>query len=130
MRKQLENPVKLHLTTAENNNLITGYGADFVEINRQRYTNNLIVMTDKLLLDWPATDFMSLTAAHFVQLIELKPEVVLLGTGEKHQFLHPKITQNLTKNGIPLECMTTAAACRTYNILMSEGRNVAATLLL
>ena len=130
MRKPLESNVKLHLTTAENNNLITGYGAGFVEINRQRYTCNLIVMADKLLLDWPATDFVSLTAAHFVQIIELKPEVVLLGTGEKHQFLHPKITQNLTENGIPIECMTTAAACRTYNILMSEGRNVAATLLL
>lgn len=122
--------MKLHLTTTENSNLITGYGADFVEINRQRYTSNLIVMTDKLLLDWQAPDFMSLTTGHFVQIIELKPEVVLLGTGEKHQFLHPKIIQSLTENSIPLECMTTAAACRTYNILMSEGRNVVAALLI
>ena len=122
--------MKLHLTTAENNNLITGYSADFVEINRQRYTSSFIVMADKLLLDWQATDFLSLTAGHFVKIIELKPEVVLLGTGEKHQFLHPKITQNLIENGIPIECMTTAAACRTYNILMSEGRKVAAALIL
>ena len=122
--------MKLHLTTAENNNLITSYGAGFVEINRQRYTSNLIVMANKLLLDWQATDFANLTAAHFVQILELKPEVVLLGTGEKHQFLHPKTVQNLTENGIPLECMTTAAACRTYNILMSEGRNVVAALLI
>ena len=122
--------MKLHLTTAENNKLITGYGTDFIEINRQRYTSNLIVMADKLILDWQATDFASLKEAYFVQIIELKPEVVLLGTGEKHQFLHPKITQNLTENGIPIECMTTAAACRTYNFLMSEGRNVAAALIL
>ena len=122
--------MKLHLTTAENNNLITGYGAGFVEINRQRYTSNLIVMADKLLLDWQATDFASLTAAHFAQIFELKPEVVLLGTGGKHQFLHPKTVQNLTENSIPVECMTTAAACRTYNILMSEGRNVVAALLI
>lgn len=122
--------MKLHLTTTENNNLITGCGVDFVEINRQRYTSNLIVMADKLLLDWQATDFMSLTAGHFEQIIELEPEVVLLGTGEKHQFLHPKIIQSLTENSIPLECMTTAAACRTYNILMSEGRNVVAALLI
>ena len=60
--------MKLHLTTAENNNLITGYAADFVEINRQRHTNNLIVMADKLILDWQATDFVSLTAAHFVHI--------------------------------------------------------------
>ena len=122
--------MKLHLTTAENNHLITGYGQGYVEINKQRYAQNLIVMADKLILDWQATDFASLTELHFTQIIDLKPEVVLLGTGEKHQFLHPKITQKLTENGIPLECMTTAAACRTYNILMSEGRNIAAMLIL
>jgi hypothetical protein len=77
-----------------------------------------------------ATDFASLTEAHFAQIVDLKPEVVLLGTGEKHQFLHPKIYQKLTEIGAPLECMTTAAACRTYNILMSEGRTVAAALLI
>lgn len=121
--------MKLHLTAAENNYLITAYGAGFVEINRQRYAQNLIVMADKLVLDWQAADFASLNAAHFTQIVDLKPEVVLFGTGEKHQFLHPSVYQNLTAHGIPLECMTTAAACRTYNILMSEGRNVAAVLL-
>ncbi len=127
--------MKLHLTTAENNHLITGYGAGFVEINKQRYSSNLIVMADKLILDWQVTDFSSLAEIHFAQLldlnyVELKPEVVLLGTGEKHQFLHPRIYQHLTAQDIPLECMTTAAACRTYNFLMSEGRNVAAALLI
>jgi uncharacterized protein len=122
--------MKLHLTTAENNHLITGYGADYIEINKQRHTRNLIVMADKLILDWHATDFANLTEAHFEQIVELKPEVVLLGTGGKHQFLQPKIMKKLTENNIPLECMTTAAACRTYNILMSEGRNVAAALLI
>ena len=126
--------MKLHLTTAENNYLITAYsmGDDgrFVEINKLRYMHNLIVMANKLILDWSATDFFCLTEANFAQIVELRPEVILLGTGEKHQFLHPKIIQKLTENGIPLECMTTAAACRTYNILMSEGRNVAAMLLL
>jgi uncharacterized protein len=126
--------MKLHLTTAENNHLITAYGTDnnigFVEINKRRYAQNLIVMADKLILDWQATDFVSLIEAHFEALVKLKLEVVLLGTGEKHQFLHPKIVQNLTAQNIPLECMTTAAACRTYNILMSEGRKVAAALLI
>jgi uncharacterized protein len=130
MKACAESIMKLHLTTAENNNLITGYSAGFVEINKQRYSVNLIVMADKLILDWPATDFASITEVHFAQIVALKPEVVLLGTGEKHQFLHPKIIQKLTENNIPLECMTTAAACRTYNILMSEGRNVAAALLI
>ena len=122
--------MKLQLTTAENNNLITGYSEDFIEINKKRYARNLIVLANQLILNWDVTSFSDLTAAHFVEIIQLNPEVVLLGTGSKHQFLHPKITQNLTEKNIPIECMTTAAACRTYNILMSEGRNVAASLLL
>lgn len=122
--------MKLHLTTAENQYLITAYSAEYIEINKVRHACNLIVMADKLILDWQATDFASLAEAHFAQIVELKPEVVLLGTGEKHQFLHPKIYQHLTALGIPLECMTSAAACRTYNYLMSEGRNVAAALII
>lgn len=121
--------MKLHLTTAENNNLITGYGEDFIEINKRKYQQTLIVLANQLILDWKATSFDHLTAEHFAEISDIKPEVVLLGTGLKHRFLHPKIAQNLTEKGIPIECMTTAAACRTYNILMSEGRHVAAALL-
>jgi len=122
--------LKLHLTTAENHNLITAFGTGFVEINQKKYVSNLIVLVDSVVADWQATDFNHLTENSFAKLVDLKPEVVLLGTGEKHQFLHPKNYKALTEKGIPLECMTTAAACRTYNILMSEGRNVAAALIL
>jgi len=122
--------MKLHLTTAENNNLITAYTDEYIEINRQRYAQNLIVMPDTLLQDWQAASFTDLADAHFKQIADLQPEVVLLGTGATHRFLHPKHYQCLTDKGIALECMTTAAACRTYNILMSEGRNVAAALIL
>ncbi|MGQ0442647.1 MAG: Mth938-like domain-containing protein [Methylophilaceae bacterium] len=126
--------MKLHLTTNEttgkNSHLITGYGAGFIEIDRMRYSQNLIVLADKLITEWQVIDFASVNESTFTCLLDLKAEVVLLGTGEKHQFLHPKHYRSLTENGIPLECMTTAAACRTYNILMSEGRKVAAALIL
>jgi len=122
--------MKLHLTTAENNNLITGYGESYIEINKQRYAQNLIVMPQTIVVDWHAENVSALNNEHFQELIKLKPEVVLLGTGKTHVFLHPKNHQILTEHGIALECMTTAAACRTYNILMSEGRLVAAALIL
>ncbi|MES2637477.1 MAG: Mth938-like domain-containing protein [Pseudomonadota bacterium] len=122
--------MKLHLTTAENNNLITAYGEAFVEINKTRYSQNLIVLANQLILDWKIASFAELTSAHFNEIIDINPEVLLLGTGLKHQFLHPTLAQNLIEKNIPVECMTTAAACRTYNILMSEGRNVAAALIL
>ena len=122
--------MKLHLTTAEKQNLITGYGDDFIAINQQRYLTNMIVMPDQILLDWSEITLQTLSTEHFDVLCQIKPEVVLLGTGVKHQFIHPKLYQAFTELNIPLECMTTAAACRTYNILMSEGRNIAAALFL
>jgi len=131
--------MKLHLTRAEGQNLVTGYADDYVDINHQRYSNSLIVMPDTLIADWtsssnPASNqrltIDNLTENDFEKIVSLKPEVVLLGTGKTHRFLHPKTSAILTKLGISLECMTTAAACRTYNILMSEGRKVAAALLL
>ncbi|WP_036303663.1 Mth938-like domain-containing protein [Methylotenera sp. L2L1] len=122
--------MKLHLTTAENHNLITAYSESYIEINKQRYSQNLIVMPETIILDWNAENVHTLNNDHFQQIIKLKPEVVLLGTGKTHLFLHPKNHQILTESGIAIECMTTAAACRTYNILMSEGRLVAAALIL
>lgn len=127
--------MKLHLTQSEGNNLITAYTEDYIDINRQRYSSSLIVMADAIITDWGASPaatltFELLTEREFDKVASLKPEVVLLGTGKNHRFLHPRIYQPLTEQGIALECMATSAACRTYNILMSEGRNVAAMLII
>jgi uncharacterized protein len=122
--------MKLHLTHADGNQLITAYEVGQVSINKQPYTQSLIVLPTKILNNWLVNDFDSLTEGHFNQLSDLNPEVVILGTGQKHRFIHPKLTSSLTQKGIPVECMTTDAACRTYNILMSEGRLVAAALIL
>lgn len=122
--------MKLHRTQSEDSNLITAYDNDFVEVNKQRYSNHLIVMPNEIIEDWSVDGFANLSAAHFNDMLELNPEVILLGTGKTHQFVHPKLTVALIEKGIAIECMTTHAACRTYNILMSEGRHVAAALLL
>lgn len=124
------NSMKLHLTQSENNNLITGYGDGYIEVNKKRYEQQVVVTAGDLLLDWSAKSFDQLTAKHFSDLLTLSPEVILLGTGQTHCFVHPKLTIALTEKNIAVECMTTDAACRTYNILMSEGRSVAAALLL
>lgn len=127
--------MKLHLTQSNGNNLITAYSDNHIEINHQRYTGNVAVMANTIIIDWAtsheekALRFDEITAADFNKIVELGPEVVLLGTGKIHRFLHPKIYDPLTQRGIALECMTTAAACRTYNILMGEGRNVVAALI-
>lgn len=126
--------MKLHLANADGQYLITAYDTQFIAINHQKYMRSLVLMPNKLMDDWlentAAHSANTLTEQDFEKIAVLAPEVVLLGTGEKHHFCHPKIFQALTAMNVAVECMTTAAACRTYNILMSEGRNVAAALMI
>jgi uncharacterized protein len=122
--------MKLHLTNPDGNHLITGYGQGWVDINRQRYSNNLILLPNQLIENWHVLSFDKIQTDDFDEIAEFKPDVVLLGTGASHKFIHPKLTVTLSRVGISLECMSTDAACRTYNILMSEGRNVLAALIL
>jgi uncharacterized protein len=122
--------MKLHLTTASGQNLFTGYGDDHVLVNKQRYERSLIVMPEQLLENWDAATFEDLAQAHFEFILTLQPEIVLLGTGRSQRFPHPRLSQALTQANIGVEAMDTGAACRTYNILMAEGRKVAVALLL
>lgn len=121
--------MKLHLSNAPGLNLIAAYGTGFVQIKEQRHQASLIVLPDQILPDWAVARFDALTAADFERLVELRPELVLLGTGIRHRFPHPKLYSTLIEAGIGLEHMDTGAACRTYNILAAEGRRVAAALI-
>lgn len=121
--------MKLHLTEPAGSQLITGYGDGWVEVNQTRHDRSVVVLPAQLFTAWQVDAFDSLTEAHFRQLVDLSPELVLLGTGTRHHFVHPRLSRALTEAGIGLECMDTPAACRTYNILMSEGRHVAAALI-
>jgi len=122
--------VKFHLQTDAGNNLFTGHGTGYVAVNGTRYTKSLLVTPDRIIDDWPATDFSSLSADHFAQFLALKPDLVLLGTGATLRFPRPALSQPLYAARIGLEVMDNAAVCRTYNILLAEGRNVVAAVLL
>ena len=119
--------MKFQLETAPGRNVVTGYGEGYVAINRERHERSLIVGGDRLLFDWPAR-WEELNAAHFEFLRSLQPEIVLLGTGPTQKFPHPSLSGSLHEARIGLEIMTTDAACRTYNILVAEGRNAFAAL--
>ena len=122
--------MKLHLTQAAGNQLITGYSLTSISVNHRRFEQSIIVLPNEVITDWKVGEFDALTTENFEGLLTIKPEVVLLGTGIQHRFIHPKLIASLTQAQIPVECMTTDAACRTYNILMAEGRQVAAALIL
>jgi uncharacterized protein len=108
---------------------LTGHGPGYVLLNEARVEHSLVVSPVRCLMAW-APDFEALTQAHFEALLELEPEVVLLGTGRSLRFPHPSLTQALVAAGIGLEVMDTQAACRTYAVLASEGRRVVAALIL
>jgi uncharacterized protein len=111
-------------------NRFTGYGPGYVEVNRARHTESLVVAADQLVVDWPADSVDALNADHMAALVALAPEIVLLGTGARLRFPDPALLAPLYKAGIGVEVMDTPAACRTYNILVAEGRNVLAALIL
>ena len=121
--------MKLHASAPTHLNTFTGYGEGFVQLNGERRESSLLVLPERVM-DWPPASFDALAEAHFALIAELRPEIVLLGTGARLRFPHPRLTASLARAGIGFEVMDAQAACRTYNILMAEERVVAAALLL
>jgi uncharacterized protein len=122
--------MKLHPTINKQYQTVTGYDERGVEINAERFDYSLIVMPETPPRPWPAPDFESLTEAHFAAIAADAPDVVILGTGARQRFVHPRLVASLTGQRIGVECMDSQAACRTYNILMGEGRKVTLALIL
>lgn len=122
--------MKLHLHTSDQQYQINGVDNDAVIINRQRYEQSVIISEQALSIDWFQGPWEALDAPSLAAILDFKPEVVLLGTGDKQRFIHPRQIQAFLAENIAVECMTTAAACRTFNILTAEGRKVVAALLL
>lgn len=122
--------MKLHASSTQQYQTVTGYDATGVEINAEHFGYSLIVMPETAPRAWDVTRFGDLTEAHFEQILADAPDVVILGTGERQRFVHPKLTASLTMRRIGVECMDSQAACRTYNILMGEGRKVTLALIL
>lgn len=122
--------MKLHLETGAGRNIVRGYLPGCITVNQASYRASLVVLPDRLVPDWPPQAFAELRPEHFERILSLDPEVVVLGTGRRLRLPAPELLLALTAAGIGLEAMDTGAACRTYNILMGEGRRVAAALLM
>ena len=122
--------MKLHLSRAEGLNQITSCGIDFVSINGVRHEHSLIVTPEELLPQWPVSAFDALSDVHIAALLPLKADVVLIGTGARLRFPRAHVLRPLIDARVGYEIMDTGAACRTYNVLIAEGRRVAAALIL
>lgn len=123
--------MKFQLETSEHN-LISHYGPGSLAVNGNEYQTNLLITQDSVLENWAQGGVDALTIESFRPLLdlppELRPEIVLLGSGENHVFPDMSLLVALKREGLTVEVMNTRAACRTYSVLVSEYRSVAAAL--
>jgi len=111
-------------------NAITGYGDGYVEINHVPYAHAVLLSSNGAISEWPIKSFGDLEEGHFAQMVDLKPELILIGTGSRQRFPKPELLKALIQAKIGFEIMDSQAACRTYNILVGEGRQVLLALIM
>lgn len=121
--------MKLHLAASPQTHFFTAIEPGQVKVDQQPYSQPLILMPEKIVENWTAHTFETLTESDFSTLAGLGCQIVLLGTGNRLRFPSGSLLRPIAEAGIGLEVMDLAAACRTYNILAEEGRSVAAALL-
>ena len=109
---------------------ISGYGPGWVAVGADRIDHSVIIGSRGERIAWNCANYDDLGPAHFEQLAQLQPEVVIFGSGDRIRFPRAAWLRALVTSGIGIETMDTAAACRTYNILAQEGRQVTVALLL
>lgn len=111
-------------------NVITRHDSDALWVGNQRFTHSLLVPWQGAVLPWAPARTTDLQAAHFEALLALRPELVIFGSGPRLTFVAPGLMRALIDQRIGVETMDTPAACRTYNVLVSEGRSAVAALLM
>jgi uncharacterized protein len=121
--------LKLHQHQAAGRNAFTGYGDGYVLVNGARHESGILVLPDAAVVAWDVADIAHLDEQRIALLAALDAEVLLIGTGRRLLFPAPRLLLPLAQAGMGVEIMDTPAACRTYNILMGEGRRVAAALI-
>jgi uncharacterized protein len=122
--------MKLSLVAPEGANLIRAYAPGELRIGDRTFRSSLIVAATTLIEDWRPRTADELRPADLEPALALGPEILLLGTGARQQFPGPELLAELYARRVGYEVMDTGAACRTYNVLLAEGRTVVAALLL
>jgi uncharacterized protein len=122
--------MKFQPERAEGVNVISRHEPGGIWVGADGHRISVLVPWQGPVQAWGARDPQSLTAEHFRRILDLRPELVIFGSGLRLQFVKPALLRDLIDNRIGVETMDTAAACRTYNVLAAEGRCVVAALLL
>ena len=100
-----------------------------IQVVNDFYSSSIIVSSQQVIPDWPVNSVENITQQHLEKVLVLDPELVLIGTGAGQKFLPPRQMMFFYSRNIGVEVMTTDAACRTFNVLVSESRKVVAALI-
>lgn len=123
--------MKIELDIADKNaNKIQSYSEDSFKVKNNIYASNIVISRDTLIDNWSSEGFKSFATQHLDQIIQWQPEIIILGTGETIASPDPEMTAYVNAHQIGFEIMHTGAACRSYNVLIDEGRHVVACLFL
>ena len=121
--------MKMTLDGIDGHNLVTRLGSGVVGIGEREYRSSLVVCASALLEDWPVRQVSELAAGLDV-ILGLRPDILVLGTGEVQVFPEAELLARVTVARVGFEVMDNRAACRTYNVLRAESRNVVIGLIL
>jgi len=122
--------MKLQANISSGQHVIAAHGPGWVDVDGNRYRRSLLVSPAGIDAQWGPETFAGLTEAHLAPLAAFAGAVVLLGTGARQHFPSPALLRAPIEAGIGVELMDTAAACRTYNIVVAEGRLAVAALII
>ena len=122
--------MKLQPDPKEALNTVTRYDSQYIEINEKRFNQSILLMPQGAIEEWSVKNFDDLSRHDFSKIVTKKPALVIFGSGQRIRFPPPNLLQDLIQARIGFETMDTQAACRTYNILMSEGRLVLGAFLI
>jgi len=121
--------LKLQADRIEGTNAIARHAPEGVIVNGVEHRSSVIVPWQGQVTPWNVARFEDLDVAHFQALADLRPELVVFGSGARIRFARPALLRPLIDARIGIETMDSPAACRTYNVLLAEGRSVVAALL-
>jgi uncharacterized protein len=122
--------MKFSLDPSGTAHVVRSYAPGLIRIGEREFDRSVIVSATTLIEHWRPATVAELAAADFEPVVALRPAILLLGTGPRQVFPEAELLGALHAARIGVEVMDTGAACRTYNVLVSEGREVAAALIL
>jgi len=121
--------VEFNLEVPENQFFIRSVSEQGIRVHNDLFNKPFIISGQRIVPEWNVTSVSDINEKNLQRIFEMKPEVILIGTGNTQEFLPPATQVHFFRRNVGFEVMTTDAACRTFNVLVAEGRQVVAALL-